>query len=133
MAELLRLHDLQKTAHLTYDAELLLGDSPEMPVSIQRGSVVKRTRAEDLARFKAYFRSFKFLEWEDIVPPVIKISKDGTMATKIVQKRVRGTTTDANGKEVTEHTVFAWLEVLEKVDGKWRLVTIASTEKDGSK
>ena len=133
MAELLRMHEEQKTAHLTYNAELMVGDSPERPTTVQRGSVVKRTRAEDLARFKAYFGSFKFLEWEDIVPPVIKISKDGTMATKIVQKRVRGSSKDKDGKEITEHVVYAWLEVLEKIDGKWRLVTIASTEKDGNK
>ena len=132
MAELLRMHEEQKTAHLTYDAELMVGDSPDRPITVQRGNVVKRTRAEDLARFKAYFGSFKFLEWEDIVPPVIRISKDGTMATKIVQKRVRGISKDKDGKEVTEHVVYAWLEVLEKIDGKWRLVTIASTEKDGN-
>lgn len=133
MAELLRMHEEQKTAHLTYNAELMVGDSPERPTTVQRGNVVKRTRAEDLARFKAYFGSFKFLEWEDIVPPVIRISKDGTMATKIVQKRVRGISKDKDGKEITEHVVYAWLEVLEKIDGKWRLVTIASTEKDGNK
>lgn len=131
MAEILRMHELQKTAHLTYNAELLLGDSPETPVNIQRGNVVSRTREEDLARFRAYFSSYKFLEWEDIVPPVIKISKDGTMATKIVRKRVRGSTRNAEGKEEIEHTVFAWLEVLEKINGKWRLTTIASTEKAG--
>lgn len=133
MTELLRMHEVQKTAHLTYDAELLLGDSPETPISVQRGNVIKRTREEDLARFKAYFSSFKFLEWEDIVPPVIKISNDGTMATKIVRKRVRGITRNAEGKEVIEHTVFAWLEVLEKIQGKWRLTAIASTEKPGDK
>lgn len=133
VAELLRMHEEQKTAHLTYNAELMVGDSPERPTTVQRGSVVKRTRSEDLARFKAYFGSFKFLEWEDIVPPVIKISKDGTMATKIVQKRVRGISLDKDGKAITEHVVYAWLEVLEKINGKWRLVTIASTEKDGNK
>lgn len=132
MAELLRMHEEQKTAHLTYNAELMVGDSPKRPITVQRGNVTKRTRAEDLARFKAYFGSFKFLEWEDIAPPVIRISKDGTMATKIVQKRVRGISKDKDGKEVTEHVVYAWLEVLEKIDGKWRLVTIASTEKDGN-
>ena len=55
------------------------------------------------------------------------------MATKIVQKRVRGTSKDKDGNDISEHVVYAWLEVLEKVDGKWRLVTIASTEKDGGK
>lgn len=128
MVEILRMHDLQKTAHLTYNAELLLGNSPEPPVTLSRGNVIRSTRVEDLARFKNYFSSFNFLEWEDIVPPVIRISKDGTMATKIVQKRVRGT---RKGDTVEQHTIFAWLEVLEKVEGKWRLTTIASTDKPG--
>ncbi len=131
ITEILRLHAEQRTAHMTYDAELLLGDSPERPTTIQRGNVFKRTRAEDLARFKAYFGSFKFIEWDDIVPPVINLSRDGTMATKIVQKRVRGFLKDKDGINISEHVVYAWLEVLEKINGKWRLVTIASTEKDG--
>lgn len=133
MIEILRMHEEQKTAHLTYNAELLIGDSPIRPITIQRGNVVQRTREEDLDRFKSYFVSFKFLEWEDIRPPIIRVSKDGSMATKIVQKRVRGTSKDKDGKDISEHVVYAWLEVLEKVDGKWRLVTIASTEKDGGK
>jgi|CXWL01.1.fsa_nt_gi hypothetical protein len=131
MAEIMRMHELQKTAHLTYDAELLLGDSPEPPVTLSRGNVIRNTRVEDLARFKNYFSSFNFLEWEDIVPPMIKISKDGTIATKIVQKRVRGTRKGSNADTAIQHTVFAWLEVLEKIDGRWRLTTIASTDKPG--
>lgn len=131
MAEIMRMHELQKTAHLTYDAELLLGDSPEPPVTLSRGNVIRNTRVEDLARFKNYFSSFNFLEWEDIVPPIIKISKDGTIATKIVQKRVRGTRKGSNADTAIQHTVYAWLEVLEKIDGRWRLTTIASTDKPG--
>lgn len=133
MIEILRMHEEQKTAHLTYNAEMIVGDSPVRPTTIQRGNVVQRTREEDLNRFKSYFGSFKFLEWEDIQPPIIKVSKDGSMATKIVQKRVRGTSKDKDGNDISEHVVYAWLEVLEKMDGKWRLVTIASTEKDGGK
>lgn len=128
-AEILRLHELQKKAHLTYDAELLLSNSQQTLVSVQRGDVITRTRDEDLARFGAYFSSFKFIEWEDIAPPKITISKDGSLATKIVRKRVRGISKDAAGTETQEHTIFAWLEVLEKINGQWRLTTIASTEK----
>ena len=131
MAEILRMHEEQKIAHLTYNAELFVGDYPAQPISVSRGNVSRSTREQALARVRKYFSSFKFIEWEDIAPPVIKISGDGTMATKIVHKRVRGTYKDDNGKEVTEHVIYAWLEVLEKIDGKWRLVTIASTDKPG--
>lgn len=119
MAEILRMHEEQKTAHLTYNAELFVGDHPEQPISVSRGNVSRSTREQALARVRKYFSTFKFIEWEDIDPPIIKISGDGTMATKIVRKRVRGTYKDDNGKQVAEHVIYAWLEVLEKIDGKW--------------
>lgn len=53
------------------------------------------------------------------------------MATVIVQKRVRGTYKNEKGEEIPDHTVFAWLEVWEKIDGKWKVTTVASTEKSG--
>ncbi len=131
MAELMRLHEQQKTAHLTYNAKLFIEMFAENLTQLQRGDAVTRTKAENLERFKAYFSSFKFQEWEDIKPPVIRIAKDGSMATKIVQKRVRGVYKDGAGKEKLDHTVFAWLEVWEKVDGKWKVIAVASTEKSG--
>lgn len=129
IAEILKMHEQQKTAHLTYDAEMLVGLSADDSLEVSRGNVASPSRAEALARFKRYFSSFRFIEWEDITPPTIKISKDGTLATKIVQKRVRGTYKNEKGEDVSTHTVFAWLEVLEKIDGKWKMTAIASTDK----
>lgn len=133
MAELLRLHEQQKTAHLTYNAELFVEMFAENLTQLQRGNSVTRTKAENLARFKTYFAGFKFSEWEDTRPPVIKISKDGTMATKIVQKSVKGTYKNEKGEDQTDHTIFAWLEVWEKIDGRWKVSTVASTERTGDK
>lgn len=129
MAAILKMHEQQKVAHLTYDAEMLVNLSVDNALEVSRGSVASPTRAEALARFKRYFSSFKFSEWEDIVPPVIAISKDGTLATKIVRKRVRGSYRNEKGEEVSSNTVFAWLEVLEKIDGKWKMTVIATTDK----
>lgn len=133
MAELLRLHEQQKTAHLTYNAELFIEMFAENLTQLQRGNAANRTKAENLARFRSYFSGFKFSEWEDIKPPVIKISKDGTLATKIVQKSVKGTYKNEKGEDESDHTIFAWLEVWEKIDGKWKVSAIASTDKSGPK
>jgi hypothetical protein len=133
LAELMRLHEQQKTAHLTYNAELFTEMFAERLTQLQRGNANTRTKAENLARFKTYFSGYKFIEWEDIVPPVYKISKDGTLATKIVQKRVRGTYKNEKGEDESDHTIFAWLEVWEKIAGKWKVTTLASTEKYGPK
>jgi len=131
-AELMRLHKEHQTAHLTYDAELFLESFADEVTQLQRGQVKTQDKAANLKRFKSYFSSYKFIEWEDIKPPVIKISKDGTLATIIVEKRVRGTYKNDKGEEEKDLTIFAWLEVWEKIDGKWKITTIASTARYGA-
>jgi hypothetical protein len=129
LTELLRLHKEHQTAHLTYNAELFVESFAENLVTVQRGEAVTRNKAENLKRIKSYFGSFKFSEWEDVKPPVIKISKDGTLATIIVEKLVKGTYETEKGETITDVTEFAWLEVWEKIDGKWKIITVASTRK----
>ena len=128
-AELLRLHKQHQTAHLTYDAELFVSSFAENLPQITRGEVSTLSKAENLARIKQYFSSYKFLEWEDIKPPIIKISKDGSMATKVVEKRVRGSYKNDEGEPIEDHTIFAWLEVWEKIDGRWKVTMVASTSR----
>ena len=130
--ELMRLHKEHQKAHLTYDAELFVKSFGENLTQIQRGQVKTNTKEENLKRFENYFANYKFIEWEDINPPVIKISKDGTLATVIVEKRVRGTYKNEKGEEEKDHSIFAWLEVWEKIEGKWKIVTIASTARYGT-
>ncbi len=133
LSELMRLHEQQRTAHMTYDAKLLTDDFAQQLVEIQRGNVRTLTRDKAFARFDSYFTSFKFSEWQDVIPPVIRMSKDGSLATVIVQKSVRGASNNENGEQAVDHTIYAWLEVWEKGDKGWKLVTIASTDTPGPK
>jgi hypothetical protein len=132
-AELVRLHREHQTAHLSYDAELFVKSFADEVTHLQRGQVKTQDKAANLKRFKDYFASYKFIEWEDIKPPVINISQDGTLATVIVEKRVRGTYKNDQGEEEKDHSIFAWLEVWEKIEGKWKITTIASTAREGDK
>lgn len=131
--ELLRLHEEQKTAHLSYDADKFIAMFADKVTQLQNGRVLNHSPVESLERFKKYFASYRFKEWEDTAPPVIKISKDGTLAYKIVQKRVRGTYTYDDGKKEDDHTVFAWMEVWEKINGKWKVTAVASTSRNGDR
>ncbi len=133
LSKLLRLHKQHQTAHLTYNAELFVETFVENLVTVQRGAVISRNKDENRKRLKSYFDSFKFKKWEDVKPPVIKISKDGTLATIIVEKIVEGTYKNENGETVESVTEFAWLEVWEKIDGKWKVTTVASTRKNDGK
>lgn len=130
--ELLRLHDLQRQAHLEKRADLLVATFADTFRNIARGEVTQPSTAESRARMQPYFDRSTFLAWDDLAPPIIRVSPDGRMAYVIVQKDVRLTGPDSSGTATEEHTVYAWLETWEKEEGKWRLTTVASTDRPGS-
>jgi hypothetical protein len=128
-AELLRLHDQARTAHLEERVDLM--QFPESLMQVSRGAVRVESRAQNEERFRAYFDRSTFQEWDDIAPPLIRISPDGRMAYVVVQKRVRLTAPDSVGVPQPEHVVFAWVEIYEKRDSKWTLTLVASTDRPG--
>lgn len=115
-------------AHLTADADLLISAQSDDFINISDGRIDRPGREANRARFQGYLDSVEFLEWDDISPPVIRISADGTMAYMIVHKRVRLL---REGSDEEEHTVFAWLETYVKQEGTWTLTTVASTDRPG--
>lgn len=126
---LLALQDLQRRAHLEGDATLLVSIFADDFTNIQGGEVSRPSREESRARFQAYFDRTTFLAWEDVRPPVIEISDDGSMAHVIVQKRVR--LRDRSSPDEVETTRFAWLETYRKRAGRWKLTAVASTRRSG--
>jgi len=134
-AELLRLHQRARDAHLQHRAEWLASEGADTIFSLSHGSVsvgTKENRARSQAGFQQYLDASTFQAWDDIAPPRIRISPDGQMAYVIVQKRVHLTAKDSTGKVQPERTRFAWMSVYEKQEGKWRLAAIASTDRPDS-
>ena len=134
-AELLRLHQRARAAHLQRRADWLVGEWADTIFSISRGGVSIGTlenRERGRAGFQEYFDASTFQAWDDIAPPMIHISADGQMAYVIVQKRVHLTAPDSTGATVAERTRYAWLSVYEKQNGEWRLSAIASTDRPDS-
>jgi hypothetical protein len=128
-AELLRLHDLQRTAHLEKRADLLVAAQADSMLSVSRGRVSLNRPAETRAMFQSYFDASTFEMWEDAAPPVIRVSPDGGMAYVVVEKRVHLSAPDSAGRPRSERTRFAWLEVYEKRGGRWAMTAIASTDR----
>lgn len=125
--ELMELHRQDRAAHFQRDAKLLVGSFADDFISIGNGKIQTPTRQASLDRFTNYFQNSTFLEWDDIVPPVIKVSNDSTMGYAIVSKRVRLKTRDAAGGEVESTEVFAWLATYRKINEQWKLTALAST------
>jgi hypothetical protein len=130
-AELLRLHELHRTAHLEKRADQMVASFDDSVRFVAAGGVDVISPAENQARLQAYFDRSTFQAWDDIAPPILRISPDGRMAYKIVQKRVRLTAPDSTGRPVAEDVVYAWIEMYEKPDDRWILMAIASTDRPG--
>ncbi|HKP70701.1 MAG TPA: SUMF1/EgtB/PvdO family nonheme iron enzyme, partial [Pyrinomonadaceae bacterium] len=125
--ELLRGHYVARAAHFNHDAKLIYADFADDFVSIDAGQVKMPDRDAGMKRMQAYFDASTFLEWDDITPPIIRISDDATMAYVVNHKKVRLLAKDKNGKMQEEVEVFAWVSMYRKVGGRWKLTAVAST------
>ena len=124
--ELLRLGEAARAAHFAYDARALASATADGFVSVDAGQVRRPSKAEFQAMFQRYFDGVVFKMWDDIAPPVVTLSDDATLATVLVQKRVRIAAKAAPDGPVTE-TDWAWVETWRKQDGAWRMQMIVST------
>jgi len=126
-AELLRLHKAAREAHFKTDVELLLGNSPEEMISVSRGKISRPGKADMRKVFTEYFRGAKYYEWDDVEEPIIRVSKDASMAWMITRIRVRRVQRDSAGAEREERFVYAGIMTYEKRDGRWVRVANVST------
>jgi hypothetical protein len=128
-AELLGVHRAARRAHFGHDVDLIVaGMSPEF-TTVRDGNIRVMSREDVRKQFTEYFRGAEFSAWDDLEPPIIRISPDGKMGWMIVRVRIAYTRTDAGGATSKEDTVMAWMSTYEKHDGKWLLVANATTSK----
>ncbi len=132
LSELMEAHEQARTAHFNKDARMMVSGLADDHINVTAGKINRPTKEQNLKSFQNYFGRVEFLEWDDVVPPVIRVSKDATMAYVIVQKRVRIKTNNEQGQPIEESTVYAWVELHEKQNGKWILKAIASTNEPKS-
>lgn len=127
MTEILAVHNSARAAHFNRDAKLLVSTFADGFADVRNGAVERPDRDQSVSRFEAYFRNSTFIEWDDVEPPVIRVSDDSTLAYTIVRKRVKLKTRDSAGAEVEETDVFSWIATYRKIRGAWKLTAIAST------
>lgn len=126
-AELLRMHQLDREAHFKTDVELLQRSAPEEFISVSRGKIQRAKKSDTQKMFSGYFRDAKYSEWDDLDTPIVRMSKDASMAWMITRVKVKRTQKDVAGAEKEEKFVYAGIMTYEKVDGKWMRVANVST------
>jgi hypothetical protein len=127
MNEILSLLKQARVAHFTRNAKMLVSTFADDFSSISNGKISKPTREAGLSRFQNYLNNSTFIEWDDITPPIIKVSDDASMAYALVHKKVRLVAKNESGKEEEETEIFAWAEIYRKIKGEWKLTAVIST------
>jgi hypothetical protein len=117
----------EQIAHLSNDVsqfDEIFGDTL---CQIKNGQVSYLTNDQVITRFRDYFSSVSFKEWDDIKDPVYLISDDATLAHVLVQKHVE-LIANADSTRSIVRTDFAWTELWRKKNGQWMLYSITSTD-----
>ena len=124
---LLKLHERSRAAHFATDVEAAIADVAEEQIIVRDGTV-RRMTVDDVRRTMTdYFAGATFHEWDDIQPPIVKVSDDGSIAWMITNTKVRLTKTGEDGSESETAFVYAGILTYEKRDGRWVRTTNVST------
>jgi len=125
--QLLKIHESDRRAHFETNAKRIMEYATDEFISVSDGRVQRSTQAEDLKFFEEYFKGAKYYEWDDLDPPIVRVSNDASMAWMIVRTRVRRVQTQSSGEAKERRFVYAGIMVYEKKGGRWARVANVST------
>jgi hypothetical protein len=117
----------ERKAHFDRNVELFISEFADSMISVNKGKVSVATSEENKERIGGYFNSVKFIKWDDVAEPIIRISDDGSMAYAIIQKQVILSQPDSLGKTFIDTTDYAWVSVYRMQKGEWKVECNAST------
>ena len=126
---ILSLLERERTAHFEKDVSLFMSEFSDSMVSVNSGVVTRASRSARYKRIEKYFKSVDFVKWDDVAPPQIDFSKDGSLAYAIVQKQVILSLKDSLQKTVLDTTDFAWVSIYRKAENDWKVECNVSTNK----
>jgi hypothetical protein len=128
VAAILRLHALDRQAHLEGDADVLADGMADHIWDANRGGLTRVGREDVRERFAAYFASVTYSVWDDLTPPHVSVSSDGTSAWMAVRIEARLVSID---EPMTQRDFeSSGIATYEKAEGRWRMTGIASSVVD---
>jgi hypothetical protein len=117
--QLLALHEEVLRAHRESNVDLLLAAEQDDYVVANRGEITRPDRKARSEGLGPYLRRTRFSQYVDKVPPIVKVSSDGSLGWVIVQVEARGEQTTSAGTVKPLQFVSAWIELYEKRNGRW--------------
>lgn len=117
---LLAAHEQILEAHRKRDVGLMMGiEGAETVFVANRGNISRLTKAALEQRWKTYFSEVTFSSYRDLQPPIVTISKDGTLGWLMAQVEIVGERKRLDGSSDPINDVWAWIELYEKRNGRW--------------
>ena len=113
------IHEKLLESHLRRDAGGVLGAEADGIIVVSGGEVHFPTREERVSLFERYLGGTEFTEYADLIDPIVRVSDDGTLGWLIAQVRIAGTHTNSVGEKRPVDSIWAWIELYEKRDGRW--------------
>ena len=124
--ELLQAHKADREAHFKTDVDLLQLRSPDEFIAVSDGKIYRTKKADERKQFAEYFKGAKYYEWDDVEEPIVRISKDASLAWMITRVRVRRVQKGASGDSERKF-IYAGIMTYEKQGGRWMRVANVST------
>jgi len=127
-SEILALHEATIQAHLEKDVDFFTKNISDNYFSVGRGEIRHPTKTEIKEMFSQYLSSTDFETYEDLQPPIIGYSKDGSMAWSIVKVNVAGSQQNQSDTLNRFDMIWTWITLYEKRNGIWiRLGEVSSS------
>lgn len=117
--EILKLHQQEIEAHLNKDVSFFTKDLADNYFHAKHGEITYPNKDSIAANFEDYLSNTTFTRYEDLQKPIVKVSKDGTMAWSLVQVKIEGERKLANDSIYNLNFTCDWISLYEKIDDKW--------------
>jgi hypothetical protein len=117
--EILELHKEMIDAHISKNAGYFTQDIADSYMQVSHGEINYSSKPEIRERFDEYLNNTTFTKYEDLREPIIKVSRDGTLAWCIVQMKIEGVQKTNNDSIGKLNFVCAWITLYEKRGKKW--------------
>ena len=123
--EVLALHETAREAHLRGDGALIAGTIGDRLLLAENGTIRIQSNTEVAQFFTGYFKRVRYRQWQDVNPPVVRISPDQQMAWMAVEIEANYTRADkpAEGEKTFKSS---WIATYERDKCAWRMTGIAS-------
>lgn len=121
-AILLEMHQAVLAAHLAKDAAAWTALEADTTISANNGEVTFPGRSARQQSRQRYLERTNFDSYQDVKPPVVELSEDGTLGWVIAEVEVVGWTARMDGTIEDVSNTWAWLELYKKGENGWKMV-----------